>query len=189
MEKVLIISTQKESSDTLFDIIKPLDFSVYDYAISGGEARRKFDYMDFDLTIINTPLSDEFGMDLVLDISEKSSSAILMLVKSDVKDQVQDKVSVTGTLVIGKPINRQVLLQTIPFALNSRHIIANLREQNQALKKKVDDVKVIERAKFCLIKYLGLDEKQAHRYIQKQSMDLRISPRTMADNILKTYDM
>ncbi|ADZ85918.1 ANTAR domain-containing response regulator [Cellulosilyticum lentocellum] len=189
MEKVLIISTQKESSDTLFDIIKPLDFSSYDYAASGGEARRKFDYMDFDLTIINTPLSDEFGTDLALDIAEKSLSAILLLVKSDIKEQVQDKVSVTGAFVVGKPINRQVLLQTIPFVLNSKQIIATLREQNQALKRKVDDVKVIERAKFCLIKYLGLDEKQAHRYIQKQAMDMRIAPRAVADNILKTYEI
>ena len=73
--------------------------------------------------------------------------------------------------------------------LNSKQIIATLREQNQALKRKVDDVKVIERAKFCLIKYLGLDEKQAHRYLQKQAMDLRISPRAVADNILKTYEI
>ena len=189
MEKVLIISTQKESSDALFDIIKPLDFSNYDYATSGGEARRKFDYMDFDLTIINTPLSDEFGTDLALDIADKSLSAILLLVKSDIKEQVHDKVSVTGAFVVGKPINRQVLLQTIPFVLSSKQIIATLREQNQVLKRKVDDVKVIERAKFCLIKYLGLDEKQAHRYIQKQAMDLRIAPRSVADNILKTYEL
>ncbi len=189
MEKVLIVSTQKESSDALYDIIKSLDFSSYDYAASANDARRKFDNMDFDLTIINAPLSDEFGTELVLDIAEKSFSAIIILVKSDVQEQINDKVSVTGAFVIGKPINRQVLLQSIPFVLNSKQIIASLREQNTALKRKVDDTKVIERAKFCLIKYLSFDEKQAHRYIQKQAMDLRVSPRAIADNILKTYEL
>jgi response regulator NasT len=104
-------------------------------------------------------------------------------------EQVQDKLAVTGAFVVGKPINKQVLLQSIPFVLNSKQIIATLREQNKALKKKMDDVKVIERAKYCLIKYLGFDEKQAHRYIQKQAMDLRLSQRTVADNILKTYEV
>ena len=189
MEKVLIISTQKQTADTIYDIIKPLNFSGYDYVASGNEARRKFDITDYDLTIINTPLSDEFGTELVLDIAEKSLSAILILIKSELKEQVQDKVSITGAFVIGKPINRQVLLQSIPFVLNSKQIIATLREQNKALKRKVDDVKVIERAKFSLIKYLGLDEQQAHRYIQKQAMDLRVSPRVVADNILKTYEV
>lgn len=189
MEKVLIISTQKQTADTIYDIIKPLNFSGYDYVASGNEARRKFDITDYDLTIINTPLSDEFGTELVLDIAEKSLSAILILIKSELKEQVQDKVSITGAFVIGKPINRQVLLQSIPFVLNSKQIIATLREQNKALKRKVDDVKVIERAKFSLIKYLGLDEQQAHRYIQKQAMDLRVSPRVIADNILKTYEV
>lgn len=189
MEKILIVSTQKESSDALYDIIRPLNFSGYEYAASGNDARRKLDYADYELIIINTPLSDEFGTELVLDIAETTLSAMLVLVKSDIKEQVQDKVSVTGAFVVGKPINKQVLLQSIPFVLNSKQIIATLREQNKALKKKMDDVKVIERAKYSLIKYLGLDEKQAHRYIQKQAMDLRVSPRVVADNILKTYEV
>lgn len=189
MEKVLIISTQKQASDIIYDTIKSLNFSTYDYVSSGNEARRKFDIADYDLTIINTPLSDEFGTELVLDISEKSLSAILLLVKSELKEQIQDKVAITGAFVIGKPLNKQVLFQSIPFVLNSKQIIENLREQNKALKRKMDDIKVIERAKFSLIKYLGLDEKQAHRYIQKQAMDLRVSPRVVADNILKTYEV
>ncbi|PHV70589.1 response regulator receiver protein [Sporanaerobium hydrogeniformans] len=189
MEKILIVSTQKESSDALYDIIAPLLPSGYEHVSSANEARRKIDYTDFDLTIINTPLSDEFGTELVLDLAEKSLSAILLLVKSDIMEQVQEKVSITGAFVVGKPINKQVLLQSIPFVLNSKQIISTLREQNKALKKKMDDIKVIERAKFSLIRYLGFDEKQAHRYIQKQAMDLRVSPRTIADNILKTYEV
>ncbi|MDF2596539.1 MAG: hypothetical protein K0R69_2880, partial [Clostridia bacterium] len=31
VEKILIVSTQKQSSDALYDIIKPLVFSGYDY--------------------------------------------------------------------------------------------------------------------------------------------------------------
>lgn len=189
MEKILIVSTQKQSSDALYDIIKPLIASGYDYAASASEARRKFDYTDYDLTIINAPLPDEFGSELALDIAEKSLSAILFLAKADLLEQIQDKLAVTGAFVVGKPINKQVLLQSIPFVLNSKQIIGTLREQNKALKKKMDDVKVMERAKYCLIQYLGFDEKQAHRYIQKQAMDLRISQRTVADNILKTYEV
>lgn len=189
MERVLIISPNQQTATTLFDIIRPLNFSGYDHVASGNEARRKFDFTDYDLTIINTPLSDEFGTELVLDIAEKSLSAILILVKSDLIEQVQDKVSPTGAYVIGKPINKQLLIQSIPFVLNSKQIISTLREQNKALQRKVDDTKVIERAKFSLIKYLGLDEKQAHRYIQKQAMDLRVPPRVIADNILKTYEI
>ncbi len=189
MEKVLIVSHQKQSSDMIYDIIKSLNFSGYDYAASGNEARRKLDFTSYDLTIINAPLSDEFGTELVLDIADKCCCSILILVKADVAEQVQDKVAITGAFVISKPLNKQMLLQSIPFMFNSRRIISTLREQNKALQQKVDDTKMIERAKFSLIKYLGLDEKQAHRYIQKQAMDLRVSPRVIADNILRTYEV
>lgn len=189
MEKILIVSSQKESSDALYDIIKPLGFVGYEYAASGNEARRKVYHADFDIIIINTPLSDEFGTELVLDFADNTSSAMILLVKSNIKEQVQEKVIVTGAFVIGKPLNKQVLLQAIPFILNSKQIITTLKEQNKALKKKMDDIKVIERAKFSLSRYLDLDEKQAHRYIQKQAMNLRVSPRVIADNILKTYEV
>jgi len=189
MEKILIVSTRQESSTALYEIIKPLGFSGFDYLNSSNEARRKLDYMDYDLIIVNTPLSDEFGLELVMDICETLFCAVLVLVKSDIAEQVQDKLAGTGAFVVGKPINRQLLLQSIPFVLNSKRLITTLKEQNKALKQKVDDTKVIERAKFCLIQYLGFDENKAHRYIQKQAMDMRVSPRVIADNILKTYEI
>ena len=39
-----------------------------------------------------------------------------------------------------------------------------------------------------LIEYLKLTEPQAHRYIEKQAMDLGLTRRQVALNILKTYE-
>ena len=34
-----------------------------------------------------------------------------------------------------------------------------------------------------------MSESQAHRYIEKQAMDLRVTKKEIAENILKTYEM
>ena len=48
-------------------------------------------------------------------------------------------------------------------------------------------MKIVNRAKSMLMQYLNLTEEQAHRHIQKQAMDLRKTQRTVAEDILKTY--
>lgn len=94
----------------------------------------------------------------------------------------------TTAFVVSKPINRQLLTQNIKFVLNSKAKMQRLKEQNEKLQKKMDDIKIIYRAKLCLMGYLDMTEEQAHRYIQKQAMDMRISPRQVAENLIRTYE-
>ena len=39
-----------------------------------------------------------------------------------------------------------------------------------------------------LIQYLSMTESQAHRYIEKQAMDMRLPKRAVAESILNTYE-
>ena len=66
--------------------------------------------------------------------------------------------------------------------------LKQLSDEKQLLLDKIADLKIIGRAKCVLIEYLKMTEKEAHRYIEKQAMDLRLSKRTAAENILKTYE-
>ena len=47
---------------------------------------------------------------------------------------------------------------------------------------------MVDRAKCALIQYLHMSEPDAHRYIEKQAMDLRITRQEVAEEILKTYE-
>ena len=47
---------------------------------------------------------------------------------------------------------------------------------------------MVDRAKCAMIQYLNMTEPQAHRYIEKQAMDLRITKKEVARGILETYD-
>ena len=53
---------------------------------------------------------------------------------------------------------------------------------------KIEDIRIVDRAKCLLISYLGMSEPQAHKYIEQQAMDKRITKRECADRIIKTYD-
>ena len=63
-----------------------------------------------------------------------------------------------------------------------------LKQKNEELTSKLEDVKYISRAKIVLMRSLGYTEEQSHRYIEKKAMDLRVSRRKVAMDILKTYE-
>ena len=52
-----------------------------------------------------------------------------------------------------------------------------------------EDKQLILRAKFALMHYLKMTEEQAHKFIEKQSMNLRQSKVKTAISILTTYDV
>ena len=53
--------------------------------------------------------------------------------------------------------------------------------------EKMEEIRIINRAKWLLIEQLKMTENEAHRYIEKQAMDRCVTRRTVAENILSTY--
>lgn len=185
--RIMIACRQGEASDSLQRILKGIKDARTDLSFSASEARRKLQYVSYDVVIVNTPLSDEFGLELALDFADSTDSAFVLLVKNDVADEIEYKLRDTAAFVVPKPVNPQVLCQNIRFVGKVSNKMEKLRVRNEQLLKKIEDLKVIDRAKCCLVANLSMSEEEAHRYIQKQSMDTRVTPKEVADGILKKY--
>ena len=91
-------------------------------------------------------------------------------------------------MTIQKPINKALFIQATRFINASRNRLSGLRIENQKLHKRIEDMKLINRAKFMLMQYLGFDENQAHKYLEKQAMDKRITRLEVAIEIIKIYE-
>ena len=64
----------------------------------------------------------------------------------------------------------------------------DLNEENEKLRHIVEDMKIINRAKLLLITCLNMTEQEAHRYLEKQAMDMRMSKMQIAMQVIKTYE-
>jgi len=51
-----------------------------------------------------------------------------------------------------------------------------------------EQAEIVARAKNTLMVYLKLTEPQAHRYIEKHAMDMRVKKIEIAKGILKIYE-
>jgi AmiR/NasT family two-component response regulator len=188
VDSCLIVSGTDKGKDFLSDLLKAQEFSQITTVTSGGEARRLLIEGSFDLVVINTPLRDEFGHELALSITDSAAAGVIMLVKSEISDEVSQKVEDFGVFVVSKPISRQFFFQALKLVTASRRRLQGLKKENAKLEKKIEEIRLVDRAKCVLIQYLNLTEPQAHRYIEKQAMDMRLTKREIAEGILKAYE-
>ena len=183
---ILIAGKTEEVCDSIAQLLLELDCDNIS-TFTSGAIIRGVDISKFDSVIISTPLSDEFGLDLVADISKDAKNGIVVLAKREIADEVQKKIRFTGAFVLPRPFNKALLVQTIKLAEIAHIGMAKLEEENRQLSQQLSDMKIVNRAKSMLMQYLNLTEEQAHRHIQKQAMDLRKTQRAVAEDILKTY--
>ncbi|MDF2987125.1 MAG: response regulator with putative antiterminator output domain [Eubacterium sp.] len=184
---ILIVCSKPELIKELRTLMLQQGYTAAEYSVSANEARRKLDFFEPELILINAPLQDELGIDLVLDIADKTDAGIIILAKHEHLEEMQYKLEKVGALILPKPINKTTLLQTARFAAQSRKSLKGLKLQNDDLEKRINDRKVIEKAKWILVDKMNMTEPQAHRYIQKRAMDTRISQIKVAEEIISSF--
>ena len=184
MDRVLIVSGSEKSSQTIVQFLNTYGYSAMTCAVSGNEARRLVQTVDYALIVINAPLKDEFGHELAIMLAEKTSAGILLLCKAEIADDVADSTADYGVCVVARPINRALLHQSIRLLEATRSRVLSLKRENTRLMVRIDEMRLIGRAKCALMERLHLSEPEAHRYIEKQAMDTRATRKEVAQRIL-----
>ncbi|MBS6456768.1 MAG: ANTAR domain-containing protein [Firmicutes bacterium] len=184
---VLIVTASERFTDSIMPLLPMTDYWPVQTASSVAEARRWLADTEFDIVLINTPLPDDFGMHLAIDICTGSGAGVLMLVKNDHYNEIYSKVVRYGVITLSKPTNRQMVAQNLRILCATRERIRQMQAKQATVEEKIKEIRLVNRAKWLLIECLNMTEAEAHRYIEKQAMDLRISRREAAENIIKTY--
>ena len=184
---VLIVTASERFTDSIMPLLPMTDYWPVQTASSVAEARRWLADTEFDIVLINTPLPDDFGMHLAIDICTGSGAGVLLLVKNDHYNEIYSKVVRYGVITLPKPTNRQMVAQNLRILCATRERMRQMQARQATVEEKIKEIRLVNRAKWLLIECLSMTEPEAHRYIEKQAMDLRISKREAAENIIRTY--
>lgn len=183
--RVLVVSSSEKGNDF---ISKHIDSDcVVDYANSGAEARQKIAEIEYNAVLINCPLKDEFGTELAENIIMDYYSGVLLFVKSETYDVVSYQMEKIGAFCIAKPVSPFAFLQGIRLAIASNQRLKSLAKKTESLKDKMEEIKLVGRAKLLLITKLSFSEEEAHKYIEKQAMDRCVKKTVIACDIIKNY--
>ena len=184
---VLIVTASDTFANSVMPLLPMTDYWPVTTVHSVSEARRRVVDTEFDIVLINAPLPDDFGMRLAIDICTNSGAGVLLLVKNDLFNDIYAKVVGYGVITLSKPTNLQMVAQNLRILCAIRERMRQMQARQATVEEKIEEIRFVNRAKWLRIECLSMTEPEAHRYIEKQSMDERISKREVAENIIKTY--
>ena len=183
----LLVSSFEKFNQTLLPLLPQNTFTPLLTLQDSASARRKLLDDRFDIVIINTPLPDDFGTSLALDACSDSGAGVLLLVKAEHFPDVNARVGPHGGLTLAKPLSQVILTQSLQLLCGTRQRLRRMEQKTASLEEKMQEIRMVNHAKWLLIEQLKMTEQQAHRYIEKQAMDRCVTKRTVAESILATY--
>ncbi len=181
---VLAVSGSERFDMAVRNALQKKRLSSFDFRKNAAAARRCVLEREYDIIVINCPLPDEFGHEFAMDASIRGSASVLMVVPGEVYDSALDGVTDYGILAIPKPIPAGRLERAIRFLIASRKRVHKLEAQLLAAEEKMNELRLVNRAKFLLIEKKKMTEDEAHRFIGRQAMDHGVSRGKAAERIL-----
>ncbi|MFR9190592.1 MAG: ANTAR domain-containing response regulator [Anaerotruncus massiliensis (ex Togo et al. 2019)] len=183
---MLLVSGERGRA-ALEGLMRECGFSAVRAAGSGGEARRLLAEGGFELVLVNTPLPDEFGSALALETARESDAGVALLVNARRRTRFPPRWRTSAS----SSWKSRFPADALPVAAAGARLPppdARPPAGECPPQRKLEELRLVSRAKGALMRVLGMTEPQAHHYIEKQAMDLRATRREVARRILGACD-
>lgn len=184
---VLLVSSSQKFNSSLTALLPDDKFRPVSVAHDVSSARRRLLEEEFDIVVINSPLPDDFGTRLALDVCRNGGTGVLLLIKAEHYPDISAQVTAHGVLALSKPTTVQMITQSLTLLCGTRERLRRMEQKTASIEEKMEEIRIVNRAKWLLIDQLKMSETEAHRYIEKQAMDRCVTRRAVAENIISTY--
>lgn len=184
---VLVVSASDTFTSSLSALLTGSFCEPVNTVSSISAAGRELSSRDYDFVIINSPLPDDNGVRFAIDTCSSGNAAVLLLIRSELHDEIYERVYRHGVLTLPKPIVKSTFLTALNWMAALRERLRKSEAKVSSIDDKMKEIRLVNRAKWLLIKELHMDEPQAHRYIEKQAMDTCTSKKEVAENLIRMY--
>ncbi len=184
---MLIVSASDTFNETLTSLLPSFKLSCVITESNVGSAKRVLAERSFDLIVVNSPLPDDAGIRFAIDMSGLGNSVVLLFVRSELYAEVYDRVFSHGVYVLPKPTSKTIFTQALDWMISTRERLKLFEKKTVSTEEKMREIRIVNKAKWILIDRLKMTESDAHRHIEKQAMDMCLSKREIAEDIIRTY--
>lgn len=187
MYSVLVVSSSETFNKTTLELLPPSDYQSVCVSSNVSEAKRYLAERSFDFVIINSPLPDEDGTRFAIDCCRSMTTVVLLLARAEIHSEIHNNVVSHGVFTLPKPTSKIIVSQSLSWLASARERLRKLEKKTLSVEERMEEIRIVNRAKLLLVSELHMTEPEAHRYIEKQAMDSCVSKREIAAGIVKTY--
>ena len=186
--RALLVSSSEAQTQRISALLTRARIVPFDHAGSARQALEQFDAGGIDGVLIAEPVAGSSGQELALQLKKRHCMAVLLLAAPEHADAAAALLEQSGVLVLPNDAPESLIVQTIRLLTAVRIQLEQMQHKTKKLEAKVADIRIINRAKLLLGQHLQMTETEAHKYIEKQAMDTSMRRRTIAENIIRTYE-
>ena len=184
---VLTVSSTDSFNNSISSLLPKSKYSPLHIVSSVSAAKRVIAERSYDFVIINSPLPDDTGTRFAIDVCNTGNTVVLLLVRAELHEDVYDKVAEHGVFTLSKPTSKPTILTALNWLTSAREMLNKTQKKTLSIEEKMEEIRIINRAKWLLISNLKMTEQDAHRHIEKQAMDRCIPKRKVAEEIINSY--
>lgn len=169
---MLVVCSQRDFARQLISILSPVVSGAHSIADSGAQARRVTARTQYDVVLIVGRLSDETHLSLAAGLAANGVEHIIVIVDRAYLADAHELLDGTGVMILSKPITKEALRQAVKLVI----------------KMGSGDAGIFEKAKLMLMQQKNFTEPQAHRYIQKLSMEKRLPRDVTSQYVIRALE-
>jgi two-component system, response regulator PdtaR len=162
-------------------------YVVVGEASDGDTAVRLADELRPDLVIMDVKMPVLDGISAAEQISAKHLAPVVILTAFSQRELVQRASSAGAMAYLVKPFTKAELVPAIEIAVSRFAELSALQSEIGDLRERLAMRKLLDRAKGILQASRGMTEPEAFRWIQKTSMDRRMTMRALAEEVLREH--
>ncbi|MGP9693617.1 ANTAR domain-containing response regulator [Brachybacterium sp. AOP25-B2-12] len=169
------------------DIVETLTeagFEVVAAVGDGQSAIEKTRELRPDIVILDVKMPQTDGVTAAEKIGAENLAPVVMLTAFSQAELVERARDAGAMAYVVKPFTPGDLLPAIEIAMSRHAQIMQLEHEIQDLGERFETRKRVDRAKGLLQSNMGQSEPEAFRWIQKTSMDRRLTMREVADAVI-----
>lgn len=169
------------------DVVETLEdngFEVVAEAADGEKAVALVDELRPDLVVMDVKMPLLDGISAAEIITRKRLAPVVLLTAFSQRELVERAAEAGALAYVVKPFTPNDLIPAIEVALSRATQIEALEDEISDLAERLETRKVLDRAKGILNNTMGLPEPEAFRWIQKASMDRRLTMKEVAQTVI-----
>jgi two-component system, response regulator PdtaR len=190
MDEPLKVVVAEDEGLIRMDIVATLNESGYEVvgeAADGEEAVRLATELSPDLIVMDIKMPKLDGISAAEKIAELKIPVVLLTAFSQ-SDLVKRAAEAGAMAYVTKPFKPTDLLPALQIALSRHEEITALESEIADITERLETRKLMDRAKSALQTKMNLTEPEAFRWIQKASMDRRLSMAQVAKTVIEQLE-
>ncbi|WP_104179568.1 ANTAR domain-containing response regulator [Arthrobacter sp. B0490] len=168
----------------IIEILRGEGYEVVAEADNGEKAVALAQEHKPDLVLMDVKMPVMDGITAAEQIVKARIAPVVLLTAFSQKELIERARDAGAMAYVVKPFTPADLIPAIEIAMSRHEEIKALEAEVSDLQEQFATRKLVERAKSLLTTKMGLTEPEAFRWIQKTSMDRRLSMREVAETII-----